>query len=77
MPEFDYSVDDEKFETEKHKLTPREILTNAGYDASAFYLIQIEGDHDISYKDKLDDEIELHNHMKFITAKLGPTPVSG
>ena len=76
MPKFEYTVDDEPFTTDKHDMTPREILTIAKYDPSKFYLIQIEGDHEVSYKDKPDEVIHMHDHMKFITAKLGPTPTS-
>ena len=62
--------------TEKHEMTPREILDLAGFDPSKFYLIQIEGDHEVSYKDRPDEVIHMHDKMTFITAKLGPTPVS-
>ena len=76
MPTFHYSVDDEPFETHLEVMTPREILDIAKFDPQKFYLIQIEGDHDVSYEGKLDERIHMHNDMKFITAKIGPTPVS-
>ena len=58
-------------------MTPGQILEKAGFDPTKFYLIQIEGDHEVSYKGQDNVPIHMHNHMKFITAKLGPTPVSG
>ncbi len=76
MPNFHYTVDDKPFTTTSEVMTPAEILSKAGFDPTKFYLIQIEGDHEVSYKGEPDKPIHMHDHMVFITAKLGPTPVS-
>lgn len=76
MVKFEYTVDDETFTTSEKELTPRQILTEARFDPTKVYLILTEGDHDVSYRDKPDEVIHMHEKMIFITAKLGPTPVS-
>jgi uncharacterized glyoxalase superfamily metalloenzyme YdcJ len=75
--EIHYEVDGEKQTTREHKLTPRQIMTNAKIDADTHYLIELRGKKEQhSYKDKPDEPIRMHNNMKFITGSLGPTPVS-
>ena len=74
--EIDYTVDDEPQFTTSKILTPRQILTDAGIDAATHYLVQLQGQHQISYKDTPDVEIKMHEHMKFISIATGPTPVS-
>jgi len=76
MPTFNYTVDDEAQSTNLHEMTPRQILTNAGIDPASHYLVQIEGNHKVSYENKLDEIIHMHQHMKFISVSTGPTPVS-
>lgn len=76
MPTFDYTVDDESQSTTLHELTPVQILGNAGIDAASHYLVQIEGNHRVSYQDRPNDPIHMHEHMKFISISTGPTPVS-
>lgn len=76
MPTFDYTVDNEPQETSAHELTPNQILGSAGIDTASHYLVQIEGNHRVSYQGKPSDEIHMHEHMKFISVSTGPTPVS-
>ncbi len=76
MNTIEYTVDNEPQTTTSHELTSRQILTNAEIDAATHYLVQIEGDHRISYQDKMDTPIHMHEKMKFISISLGPTPVS-
>lgn len=76
MPTFQYTVDDEPHDTNEHTLTARQILQEAGKDPANYYLKQIEGQHQISYQDKLDEPIHMHQHMKFITIYNGSTGVS-
>ena len=76
MPTFKYTVDDEPQTTTAHELTPTQILENAGVDPASHYLVQLEGNHRISYQDKPNQEIHMHEHMKFISVSTGPTPVS-
>ena len=74
--EIDYTVDDEPQSTASKVLTPRQILTDAGIDPASHYLVQLQRQHQISYKDTPDVEIKLHEHMKFSSISTGPTPVS-
>lgn len=77
MPEFKYYVDSEPQETDQHELTPNEILKKAGIDSQKYYLVQIEGQHQISYKDKGNEEIHMHENMKFVTVLIqGGVPLS-
>jgi hypothetical protein len=71
-----YTVDGEKQTTNERELTPVQILSNAGIDAATHYLVQIEGQHKISYQGNPQTEIHMHEHMKFISVSTGPTPVS-
>jgi hypothetical protein len=71
-----YTVDGEPQTTNERELTPVQILSNAGIDAATHYLVQIEGQHKISYQNNPQTEIHMHEHMKFISVSTGPTPVS-
>lgn len=72
----EYTVDGEEQFTTKKELTPRQILTDAGIDPANYYLVQLEGEHEISYKDKMDELIHMHEKMKFVSIFTGETPVS-
>jgi hypothetical protein len=79
MPNFSYTVDDQERSTEKHEMTPREILTSVSISADNHYLVQITGSKDKpkeSYQAAMDTPIHMHNNMKFISIATGPTPVS-
>jgi hypothetical protein len=76
MATFNYTVDDEPQETSAHVLTPVQIMEAAQVDPLSHYLVQLEGQHQVSYQDKPNDEIHMHNHLKFISISTGPTPVS-
>ena len=76
MPTFLYTVDDESQSTTAHELTPTQILNNAGIDPATHYLVQLEGNHRESYQNRADATIHMHQHMKFISISIGPTPVS-
>ncbi len=76
MPTFTYTVDDEQQRTTEKELTPTQILQNAGIDSATHYLVEIEGNQRISFQGKPDVEIHMHEHMKFISIAIGPTPVS-
>jgi hypothetical protein len=74
-----YTLDDEPQETTEKVLTPRQIMENAKpapIDPNTHYLVQIEGHHQVSYKDKPDEPIHLHERMRFVSISTGPTPVS-
>jgi hypothetical protein len=74
-----FTMDDETQETTEMVLTPRQIMENAKpapIDPSTHYLVQIEGQHQVSYKDKPDEPIHMHEKMRFVSVSTGPTPVS-
>lgn len=74
---FHYTVDDEPQQTSEHSLTPQQILTMAGLSPSIYYLVQIIGHEQKSYKDTPEHQINMHQHMKFVSVYTGETPVSG
>jgi hypothetical protein len=76
VPTFTYAVDGETQTTTAHELTAAQILSDAGIDAQSHYLVQIEGNHRISYEGKPGEIIHMHEFMKFISVSTGPTPVS-
>lgn len=73
---FQFTVDDEQFSTHEHTLTPTQILQIADRDPATHYLVQIEGNHQVSYKDKPNEPIHMHQHAKFVSQFMGDTPVS-
>lgn len=77
MPTFVYTVDGAEQQTHAHKLTPRAIVVNANLSAVERYLIELRSDNkQISYRDAMDTPIQMHQKQEFITASIGPTPVS-
>jgi len=77
MQTFDYKVNDEPQTTSKHELTAAEILVNAGFEVASHYVILVQGNHQVSYKDKPNEEIHMHEHMRFLVISMEPTTVSG
>lgn len=75
-PVFNYTVDDEPQSTNEHVLTPAQILTKAGLNPTTYYLVQVRGNEQVSYRDKYDEQIHIHQHMTFISVFTGDTPVS-
>jgi multiubiquitin len=71
-----FSVDDEKYKTDEIDLNPVDIFNIIGLDSSKFYLKQIKGHMEISYKNDEHKEIRMLGHLKFITCKNEPTTVS-
>lgn len=69
-------VDDEPLEVDECFMTPNEILTTAGKDANGFYLKQISGHKEVSYKNDREHKIAIKNGLKFSSCKLEPTTVS-
>jgi hypothetical protein len=70
-----YTVDGEPQETHEKELTPREILLKAGFKPEETRLYKVEGKERIPLPD-LDKPIHVHEHEKFVTGHIGPTPVS-
>lgn len=71
-----FEVDDEELETTEHALTPVQIMGVAGIDPATNYLVEIEGQHQISLKDQPNVPVELHEGSKFVSVSTGPTPTS-
>lgn len=76
MPTFEYTVDGEPQTTSEHILTPLQILQQAGIDPATHYLVQIIGHNQESYQNDLNQEIHMHQHMRFISVPTGPATVS-
>lgn len=74
--ELKFEVDDEKYKTSETELTPVDILSKAGLKAEEYYLKQIIGHTEISYKDKETELISMLHNPKFISCKKGPATVS-
>ena len=75
--EFTIFIDDEPYKTHEVFMTPRQILKDLRkLDPNKFYLKQILGHKEISYKNDPDHEIAIRNHMRFSTCKIDSTPVS-
>jgi len=71
-----FLVDDEKYETDEIELTPTQILQIVGIDPTKYYLKQIKGHIEITYKNDVDTDIIMLGNPKFITCKDEPTTVS-
>jgi len=75
--EIHFSVDGERYETSERQLSANEIIRRfAQKDPATHYLVQIEGNHRISYQGKGDEPIRMHEGMRFQVISTGPTPVS-
>ena len=69
-----YYVNGEAQTTSAHKLTVRQILTDAGFTPAEDYrLIRDHGHHE--YTD-YDQEVPLHEGERFTALFRGPTPTS-
>jgi hypothetical protein len=71
-----FEVDDERYFSDKMELTPLEIFTIIGLDHTKYYLKQINGHLDISYKSDENKSIDMRQNPKFITCKREPATVS-
>jgi len=71
----EYKVNDEDQTTKHRELRANEILTLAGIDSTANYLSEIFPEHE-SFEGKGEEKIHMHQHMKFISVSIKPTPVS-
>lgn len=60
-------VDDESVEVEEIFLTPNEILRLADKVVKDFYLVQIDGEIEIGYKNDREHKVSVKNGSKFIT----------
>lgn len=72
-----FTLDGEEKSTTERDWTPNRILAKFGEkDPAAYYLVQILGNHKVSFKDKGEEPLHLEDHNRFISVSLGATPVS-
>lgn len=71
-------VDGEPLKVPECIMTPEEILGVAGYKSEEYYLKQIVGKVEITYKNSEDakSDLRIKNKMRFTTCKKAGTPVS-
>lgn len=60
-------VDDIAIEVEETFLTPNKILTLAGKVVKDFYLVQIDGEIEIGYKNDREHKVALRNGSRFVS----------
>jgi hypothetical protein len=74
--ELKFEVDDERYSTTELELTPVQILSIAELKSEEYYLKQIVGHQEISYKDKETELISMLHNPRFFSCKKGPATVS-
>ena len=62
-----YTVDGEIQSTTDDRLTPREILEDAGLDPATHYLARVANGRWQSFKDKPDEPIVMDEDMQFVS----------
>jgi hypothetical protein len=73
----EFTIDGERFAAPEHEVTARQLLVeDAHLDPATHYLIWVHGREQTSFETDPDAPIHLHEHQMFITAAVGPTPVS-
>jgi len=75
-PEAVLELDDEEYPFAEIFMTPVEIMVLGGYKDTEYYLKQIVGHQEITYKNDKEHIVELHNKIKFVTCKIASTTVS-
>lgn len=75
-PEAVIELDDETIPFTEIFMTPVEIMLLADYKDSEYYLKQVIGHQEITYKDDKQHVIALHDRIKFVTCKIANTTVS-
>ncbi len=70
------TVDDEIYPVTESFMTPNQIMELAGLKPDDYYLKQIIGKKEISYKENPYDEIAMRNKMRFTTCSKAPATVS-
>ena len=71
-------VDGEEYETERHEMTPDEIIREFGGkpNVAMFYLSEIVKPQNISFQGKGAEPIHLRDGMRFMILSIGPATVS-
>jgi len=71
-----FTVDGEPVTTTEEHLTANQILSLAGIDPAANYLVRVRGREQESYQGRGDQEIHVHEREVFVSVSTGPTPTS-
>jgi len=70
-------VDGDPYSTHERVMTANQIIEKAAEkDPAAYYLRELTSEGPISFKDRGETPIHLHNGQKFQAVLIGPTPVS-
>lgn len=75
-PEAVFELDDECYPFSEIFMTPAELMGIAGLKENEFYLKQLLGHKEITYKNDQEHVIALHDHIKFVSCKTANTTVS-
>lgn len=70
QPHFTILVDNEAIKITDRTMTVRALLVFVGLDPDCFYLIEVRGRHQESYRDRLEEELKLHPNQRFVTAHI-------
>jgi hypothetical protein len=69
-------IDGETFEVESTEMLMREILPLVGLNADESYLIELKGEGKQVNHLEPDEQIKIHNKIRFITGDRSPAPVA-
>jgi sulfur carrier protein ThiS len=69
-------IDDEKFEVEDRSMTVTELLALVGLDPEESYLVELHGHGSQKKYEGADEEIKLHNGIRFVSADRAPAEVA-
>ena len=69
-------VDDEKFEVEERSMTVSELLGLIDLDPEESYLVELRGKGGQKKYEGAEEEIKLHNGIRFVSADRAPAEVA-
>lgn len=69
-------IDDEKFKVEERSMTVTELLALIGLDPEESYLVELHGNGEQKKYEGADEEIRLHNGIRFVSADRAPAEVA-
>lgn len=70
------TVDTDPYQVDKGETMASDIVRLTGKDPAVSYLVEIQGRHQESYKDRPEAMVKVHEHSTFVTASSPPTTVS-
>jgi len=69
-------VDDEKFEVEERSMTVSELLGLIDLDPAESYLVELRGQGGQKKYEGAEEEVKLHNGIRFVSADRAPAEVA-